>query len=62
MDFVEENKNTFDFDYMVKLQEDVFEEDKTVQEAYDEVERHDNTDIKFMMIRNSKESFKARGD
>ena len=44
---------------MVKLQEDIFEEDKTVQEAY-EVERHGNPDIKFMMIRQSKESDKAR--
>ena len=47
---------------MVKLQEDIFEEDKTVQEAYDEVERHGNPDIKFMMIRQSKESDKARGN
>ena len=47
---------------MVKLQEDIFEEDKTVQEAYDEVERHGNSDIKFMMIRQSKESDKARGN
>ena len=47
---------------MVKLQEDVFEEDKTAQEAYDEVERHDNTDIKCMMIRQSKEFYKARGN
>ena len=47
---------------MVKLQEDIFEEDKTVQEAYDEVERHGNPDIKFMMIRQNKESYKARGN
>ena len=47
---------------MVKLQEDIFEEDKTVQEAYDEVERHGNSDIKLMMIRQSKESEKARGN
>ena len=62
MDFVEEIKNTFYFDYMVNLQEYIFEEDKTVQNAYDEVERHGNTDIKFMMIIQSKESDKARGD
>ena len=55
-------KKTFNFDFMVKLQEDIFEEDKTVQEAYDEVERHGNSDIKFMMIRQSKESDKARGN
>ena len=47
---------------MVKLQEDNFEEDETVQEAYDEVERHGNADIKIMMIRQSKESDKARGN
>ena len=47
---------------MVKLQEDIFEEDKTVQEAYDEVKRHGNPDIKFMMIIQSKESDKARGN
>ena len=47
---------------MVKLQEYIFEEDRTVQEAYDEVERHGNTHIKFMMIRKSRESFKSLGD
>ena len=47
---------------MVKLQEHIFEEDKTVLEAYDEVERQGNPDIKFMMIRQSKESDKARGN
>jgi hypothetical protein len=46
---------------MVKLQEDIFEEDKTVHEAYDEVKRHGNQDIKFTMIIQSKESDKARG-
>ena len=62
IDHVEEILNTFNFDYMVKLQEVIFEEDKTVQEAYDEVKRHGNSDIKLMMIRQSKESDKARGN
>ena len=59
-DFVEEVKNTFDFDFMVKLQEAVNEDEKTIQEAFDEIEAHGNSDLKFMMMRQSKKILQLR--
>ena len=53
---MEEVKKTFYFDFMVQLQEDINEEEKTIQETYDEMDRHGNTDLKFMMLRQSKEN------
>ena len=53
-DFVEEVKDSFDFNYMVDLKEQVEDSDKTLQEAFDEVEEHGNSAVKFLLLRQSK--------
>ena len=53
-DFVEEVKDSFDFNYMVDLKEQVEDGDKTLQEAFDEVEEHGNSAVKFLLLRQSK--------
>ena len=53
-DFVQEVKDAFDFNYMIKLKEDLEDEEKTEVEAYDELEDHGNSALKFLMLRQSK--------
>ena len=53
-DFVKEVKDAFDFNYMNKLKEDIEDEEKTEVEAYDELEDHGNSALKFLMLRQSK--------
>ena len=53
---MEEVKDSFDFKYMLDLKEQVKEDDKTLQEALDEVEEHGNSAVKFLLLRQSNTS------
>ena len=52
-EFVEEVKDSFDFNWMITLKEEVDENDKCIEEAFDEVNDHGNEALKFIMNRQS---------